>query len=82
MVFIKGPVPSSTRFEIMIKIQINGEEKNIEEGFTLNQLVPRLLETPYCAIAVNEKVIPKINRNEIILKDGDRVEIIEPVGGG
>jgi sulfur carrier protein ThiS len=34
------------------------------------------------AVAVNEDIIPKSKYQEVFIKDGDCVEIIELVGGG
>jgi sulfur carrier protein len=38
--------------------------------------------SPYIAVALNEKVVPRANHPATKVGDGDRIEIIEPVGGG
>ena len=36
----------------------------------------------YTAVALNREVWPKSRYAETVLKDGDRVEIVRPMGGG
>jgi sulfur carrier protein len=36
----------------------------------------------YMAVAVNREVTPKSAYESTVLRDGDRVEIVRPMGGG
>jgi sulfur carrier protein len=36
----------------------------------------------YMAVAVNREVTPKSAYEATVLRDGDRVEIVRPMGGG
>lgn len=52
-------------------------------GATLADLVAGLeLGEKKIAVAVNRKVAPRGAHSEIVLAPGDRVEILEAVGGG
>ena len=66
-----------------MKVYINGEEKNLREQMTLEDLVAQMkLQGTYYAIALNDEVIPKSTYNQQAIKEGDSLEIVKPVGGG
>jgi len=66
-----------------VQIQLNGEAHSIEADRSLVQLIEELcLVRDGVAVAVNGQVIPRALRENIELKSGDRVEIIQAVGGG
>lgn len=67
----------------MPKITVNGEPKDVEGALMLGDLLARLKQNAaYLAVAVNERVVPRSERNTTKIKDGDRIEIIHAVGGG
>lgn len=52
-------------------------------GCTVDQLVSSLgLETRRIAVAVNRDVVPRSQFDDHALAAGDRIEILEAVGGG
>jgi sulfur carrier protein len=65
-----------------MKITLNGVERVI----TQNSLDEALRELGYydgaIATAVNGEFIPKTERLEIVLSEGDRVEVVAPMQGG
>jgi sulfur carrier protein len=65
-----------------MKITLNGVEREISE----NILDQALRELGYCdgaiATAVNGEFIPKTQRLDIVLSEGDRVEVVAPMQGG
>ena len=66
-----------------IKIVINGEEQLIDEGKNLDQLLDILeLEKRSIAIELNLNLIPKSEWLNNVLRDGDKIEIVQFVGGG
>jgi len=67
----------------MIQISVNGENKPIPEGTSIDALV-RLLELPLDAVAIehNRLVVRRAYWQNIQLQDGDRIEIVQFVGGG
>ncbi|MFH8367286.1 sulfur carrier protein ThiS [Streptomyces sp. NPDC018031] len=64
-------------------VSVNGETREIPDGFTLDLLVATL--TPAAggvAAAVNESVVPRSQWPRTPLGDGDRVEVLTAVQGG
>jgi sulfur carrier protein len=65
-----------------MKITLNGVEREIVES----GLEHALRELGYCdgaiATAVNGEFIPKTRRLDIVLSEGDRVEVVAPMQGG
>jgi sulfur carrier protein len=66
-----------------LAISVNGEAREIAAGATLASLVAALgLTGRKIAIAVNRDVVPRGSYAARALHAGDRVEILEAVGGG
>lgn len=66
-----------------MKIRINGEEQEIEKGLSLSELVAGLVpEGSRYAVEVNEELIPRSRHREYLLKEQDRVEVVQAIGGG
>ena len=67
----------------MMSVILNGENKRIEPGLSLEKLLLSLkLTHPNMAVAINDSVIPKSEYAQKKIENGDRIEIIHPVGGG
>jgi len=66
-----------------LRILINGEAKECEEGISLSDLLD-LLELPLQRIAVelNREVVRRAEWKSTVLKNEDRLEIVHFVGGG
>jgi sulfur carrier protein len=66
-----------------MQIQINGESRQVADAISLAGLVEVLdLTGKRIAVEVNEELVPRSEHNECILKNGDRVEIVQAIGGG
>ncbi|MEO1102021.1 MAG: sulfur carrier protein ThiS [Pseudomonadota bacterium] len=66
-----------------MKIVLNGEEMSIEDGLTLKELVERLADDPRgVAIERNLEIVPRGEHGSILLEAGDRLELVQFVGGG
>jgi sulfur carrier protein len=66
-----------------LRIEVNGDAKEIEEGATLQTLVEQLSLAPErLAIEHNREVVRRADWPSLTLSDGDRVEIVHFVGGG
>lgn len=66
-----------------MQIVLNGENKEISENISLKQLVDKLeLKQERVAIELNKTVARRKDWAEIMLKDGDNLEIVHFVGGG
>lgn len=65
-----------------MRITLNGKEREIRAA-TVAALVSELkLEGRPVAIELNREVVPKVTFAERRLKEGDRIEIVDFVGGG
>ena len=66
-----------------IKIRLNGKNKSIDQGYTLNELINNLnIPIKKVAIEFNKEIIDKKNINKIKLKNDDIIEIVHFIGGG
>ncbi len=64
-------------------ITVNGETKIAEAGLTLGQLVAQMgLTTGRLASEVNGDVVRRADYAARVLLDGDRIEIVQMIGGG
>jgi thiamine biosynthesis protein ThiS len=66
-----------------LRIEVNGESREVVEALTLEQLTVQLSLAPErLAIELNREVVRRANWPQVVLRDGDRVEIVHFVGGG
>jgi thiamine biosynthesis protein ThiS len=66
-----------------MNIAINGESRTLEDGLTLQQLISLLgLKNKRLAIEVNQEIVPRSEHCSYILKQDDKVEIVQAIGGG
>jgi sulfur carrier protein len=66
-----------------VSLSVNGEPRWVTPGTTLADLVASLgLEPRRIAVAVNRDVVPRRGYAARRLDAGDRIEILEAVGGG
>ena len=67
----------------MIAIVVNGESKQIALGQSILDLVQSLnLPAERLAVEHNRKIVKRDHWSNQILVDGDKVEIVQFVGGG
>ena len=65
------------------KIQLNGDPYEINDGTNLNELLNKLkIEKNKVAIEVNGEIVEKNKYPNLILNKGDKVEIVQFIGGG
>ncbi|MDQ1558999.1 MAG: sulfur carrier protein [Pyrinomonadaceae bacterium] len=66
-----------------MRVQINGEIRELPEELTLDALVRQLALAPErLAIELNREVVRRTRWAETLMRDGDQVEIVHFVGGG
>lgn len=69
----------------MLRVIVNGEEKKLDREITVMELLD-LMEIKFrevgLAVAINEEVVPKSEYNTRKVREGDRIEIVQLVGGG
>ena len=66
-----------------MRIQVNGESREIAAGSTVAALLGELGVTqPHVAVELNLEVVPRAEHRETVLRDGDKLEVVTLVGGG
>ena len=67
----------------MIRIYVNGKDMQAEDGITVAKLIADLkADVKYAAVELNLNILDRSKYDSVKLKEGDKVEIILPVGGG
>lgn len=66
-----------------VTIRVNGEHKRVAAGLTIAQLAQELGLVPEkLAVERNLEVVPRSTLGQVIVEDGDELEIVHFVGGG
>ncbi|MBR6548408.1 MAG: sulfur carrier protein ThiS [Clostridia bacterium] len=63
-------------------VKINGEEWNIAGKTVAEYLATTSYNSKRIAVERNGDIVPKSQYGEIVLEDGDSVEVVSFVGGG
>ncbi len=64
-------------------IFVNGTSRPWVASRSLSELIAELkLNTPHMAIAVNDRIVPRQSHAATLVQPGDRIEIVQAVGGG
>ena len=62
---------------------VNGEKKEFEENSTLQTVITSLkIEDKVMAAAVNMEIVKKDEWNTYVVKEDDKLELLQFVGGG
>jgi sulfur carrier protein len=71
-------------YDSMIEVEINGQKRSIAAVSTVRSLLEDLgiADREGTAVAVNLEVIPRRTHAATPLRAGDRIEIVQAVGGG
>ena len=66
-----------------MQLMINGQTHPITPGLTINHLIEAYsLDIRKVAIEHNTVIVPRSHYAETVLCDGDRLEIVQFIGGG
>ena len=64
-------------------VTVNGKPMELPEGITIEDLLVRLaVPRQFTAVALNREIAPKASYTTTVLSEGDKVEIVRPMGGG
>jgi sulfur carrier protein len=67
----------------VINLMVNGKPREIEEKTNLQTYLTSFdVNLKFVAVGYNGEVIKKERFPEIVLREGDVLEIVRPVGGG
>ena len=68
---------------MFMKIVVNGKDMDVADGLSVEALLAQLgVKREYTAVAVNRDITPKSAYGATVLRSGDKVEIVRPMGGG
>ena len=66
-----------------MQLTVNGNPMELPDGLTIDGLLARLgVRREFTAVALNREVTPKAEYASTVLAEGDKVEIVRPMGGG
>ena len=66
-----------------MQITVNGKVMEVADGLSIEGLLATLgVKREFTAVAVNRQIARRHEFESIRLKDGDRVEVVRPMGGG
>ncbi len=66
-----------------MEIFVNGESRQVDESFSALQLLESMeLVGKRLALEINEEIVPKSRHAEYLIAAGDKVEIVNAIGGG
>ena len=66
-----------------VKLTVNGQPREVEESISLLSFLDSLgVNTKFVAVAYNGNVLDREQFSNIVLSQGDELEVVRPVGGG
>lgn len=66
-----------------MNITVNGEHRSLDRALTISELLLELGATgKRVAVEVNQEIVPRSEHAQYQLKNDDRVEVVQAIGGG
>jgi len=66
-----------------LEIFLNGESRQVIESYSVLQLLEEMdLVGKRLAVEINEEIVPKSRHAEYWISAGDKIEIVNAIGGG
>jgi sulfur carrier protein len=66
-----------------MRVFVNGLERELPEAQALRQMIDGLgLPPERVAVELNGAIVPRASYGETVLREGDRLEVVQFVGGG
>ncbi len=66
-----------------MRITVNGKVMEVADALSVDGLLTHLnVGRQFTAVAVNREITPKAEYASVTLRDGDKIEIVRPMGGG
>jgi len=83
----RGPaallLPAAMELKESIAIHVNGDLRHVTVGLTLAEMLHELgLDPRKVAVERNLEIVPRNTFAEVLVQEGDRLEIVHFVGGG
>jgi len=71
------------RFFYCMRVKINGEDREVDDGLTLTALLEALqIRAGRVVVERNRNIVPRDSYSATLIDDGDTLEIVHFVGGG
>jgi sulfur carrier protein len=71
------------RPEVTIRIRVNGRERRVGDGTRLTDLIESLgLDRRFLVVEYNGEPRSRQDFDAVVLREGDRLELVRPVAGG
>ena len=66
-----------------MEILLNGRPQTVDEHTTIGKLLEATIPSVRrVAVEVNEEIVPRARHDRHALNPGDRVEVVQAIGGG
>ncbi len=66
-----------------MRVEINGREREIPSGLSVRDLLDHLqVKQELVAVEINREVVPRGRQVQVLVSQGDRIEIVTFTGGG
>ena len=66
-----------------MQIYVNGHMRVLPEAASLETLLAEMgLAGKRVAVEINREIVPRAHHRDRALRDGDRIEIVQAIGGG
>ena len=66
-----------------LSVKVNGEARPLRDGVTVAELLAELGHEPTSvAVAVNGEFVPRTQRSDRVLRDGDQLTCFQAIVGG
>ncbi len=68
---------------LSMRVLINGKPRDLARPFKLSELITELgLANKRLAVEINGEILPRSRHAQTSLHEGDRLEIVQAIGGG
>lgn len=67
---------------LMLHIQLNGELTELSKEQTVSEFVNEQDFNGRFIIVINDELMPKSRWQDVVIHDGDRIDIMSPISGG
>ena len=65
-----------------MQVLLNGKTHTVDNAVTVAELITRLELSGKFAVELNETIIPRSEYQSAVLHSGDRIEVVQAIGGG
>ncbi len=65
-----------------MQVLLNGQPRDLSGELSVADLIESLALEGKLAVEINEEIVPRSRYGEYRIKPGDRIEVVNAVGGG